>query len=268
MIRKPNVTLYFDDLRGVFRLSDAQRGKLFSAILRFSEFGEQPCFDDPVLEYAWDTLMPKLLLDDCSYWEGALKKRYATYCRDAEKDGHTKLSFEEWKCHVGADKLLLSAIIADASPTTGDHQRLSATANDQPYSYSLSSPSSQSSSDSLAVGDAAAALLREYGIAESVPMIRAVREDLEKHGRERVAEALKRSAESDKMGGVSVKFYRLKLNDIVSGKQPPHRLPAAQTGYQARTYSPSDFSSLEVDLDSCDEDGFLPGERDGEDGRR
>ena len=94
--------------------------------------------------------------------------------------------------------------------------------------------------------DPAAALLKEYGIHESVSMMRAVTEDLETHSKEAVADALRRAADADTRGGVSVNFYRAILN----GQGQPRHTP--ENTYMRRDYDDAFFKSLEVNLDELE----------------
>ncbi len=73
----PGVMLYFrwnDSLR---LLSDAQRGRILSAILAYGSTGEVPEFDDPFVDFAWQTIRPQVDDDRARYARVVEKRREA-----------------------------------------------------------------------------------------------------------------------------------------------------------------------------------------------
>ena len=105
----------------------------------------------------------------------------------------------------------------------------------------------------------AAAMLHDYGITESEAMKRAVIEDVSKYGEANVREALRRAAESDKRGGVSVVFYRLKLSDITNGRSTMQSVnrtaPSLSFDYMSR--GPEYWKKFEEELDARQNAGIL-----------
>ena len=93
--QKPGVMLYFDIRPAIQRLNMVQRGELLTAILDYAEFGIVSELGD-MTGICFDLMRPKIDHDDERYEEVGLKKRYATYCREAKKDGEVPVSFEEW----------------------------------------------------------------------------------------------------------------------------------------------------------------------------
>ena len=80
MKTKPGVMLYFENLLFMDRLSESQRGRMFSAIIEYARDGETPMFCDPMLEMAWDFVQPGLDRDEARYQAICEKNR-----RNAEK---------------------------------------------------------------------------------------------------------------------------------------------------------------------------------------
>ena len=70
---------------------------------------------------------------------------------------------------------------------------------------------------------------------------------LDKHGAEKVKGAIRTAVTADNRGGISIAFLAAILDDK-GAKQPKGR--AAPVDYQARQYSASEVSSMEVDLDA------------------
>ena len=55
--------------------------------------------------------------------------------------------------------------------------------------------------------------VRQYGLAFNLRTLRAVADDIREHGREAVKAAFDKAVDSDKRGGISLKFYRACLAD-------------------------------------------------------
>ena len=73
----PGVMIYFrwnDSLR---LLSDAQRGRILSAILTYGSTGALPEFDDPFVDFAWQTIRPQVDDDRERYARVVEKRREA-----------------------------------------------------------------------------------------------------------------------------------------------------------------------------------------------
>jgi len=107
---KPGVLFYFDIRPCIKRLSIADKGRLFEAILDYGEFGTVPNFSG-VLAIAWDFIQPKLDNDTARYNKQVLQKKYAAYSREVKKGGGTPMDFDEWK---------VSANIDDDQPISAD----------------------------------------------------------------------------------------------------------------------------------------------------
>lgn len=92
---RPGVMIYFDILDPISVLTDADKGRLFVAILEYGQSGKVPAFDG-MLALAWGFVKPKIDKDSEEYNKTILKRQYATFCRDRKRKGEPEVSFEEW----------------------------------------------------------------------------------------------------------------------------------------------------------------------------
>ena len=94
---RPGVMIYFDILPALKILPDADRGKLFMAMLEYAQFGAVPDFDG-ALDMAWQFIYPKLDRDAEAYNNACKGKKYAVFCREYKKANSAEPpSFAEWK---------------------------------------------------------------------------------------------------------------------------------------------------------------------------
>lgn len=96
MKTRPGVMLYFDQSACIRALPDEAAGKLTKGILTYAESGKEPTFDD-VLSLVWMMVRPLIDRDGQRYTLQCTKKSYAVYCREQQKQGLPKLSFEDWQ---------------------------------------------------------------------------------------------------------------------------------------------------------------------------
>ena len=102
MKKKPGVMVYFD-LRGMLKLlPDAEKGKLFEAIL---EYGETGCVGEltDTLRIVWPLIQRRLDVDSLQYDKKVVKKKYAAYTRWASSHGEEVMSYEVWLDSHGYD---------------------------------------------------------------------------------------------------------------------------------------------------------------------
>lgn len=92
---RPGIMLYFDIRQPLKVLPDADKGRLFDAILEYGEFGVVPEFEG-MLAMAWGFIQTKIDRDAAEYNRSVLRRQYATACRERKKKGETEISFEEW----------------------------------------------------------------------------------------------------------------------------------------------------------------------------
>ena len=100
MKRKPGVMVYFE-IRGMLKLlSDAEKGKLFEAILEYGETGMEQELDDK-LKIAWPLIRMRLDMDNTRYEFVGYKRKYAAYTRWAKEHGEDPVDFESWMAKHG-----------------------------------------------------------------------------------------------------------------------------------------------------------------------
>ena len=92
---RPGIMLYFELRKPLAWLSDAQKGKLFDAILEYGEYGVAPEFDG-MLAMAWGFIQPRLDKDCESYENSKAQRQYANFCKKRNSRGLPKVSFDEW----------------------------------------------------------------------------------------------------------------------------------------------------------------------------
>ena len=93
---RPGIMVYFDMMGPLSKLPDADKGRLFWAMLEYGKNGTVPEFDGLALALAWEFVKPKIDKDSEEYNRTVLKRQYATFCRDRKKKGEPDISFEEW----------------------------------------------------------------------------------------------------------------------------------------------------------------------------
>ena len=92
---RPGIMIYFDVCKPLKVLPDAEKGRLFDAILAYGEHGTIPEFDG-MLAMAWGFIQPKLDRDSKEYERTVLKRQYATFCRELKRKGAPDVSFDAW----------------------------------------------------------------------------------------------------------------------------------------------------------------------------
>ena len=98
---RPGIMVYFDMMGPLSKLPDADKGRLFWAMLEYGKCGTVPEFDGLALELAWEFVKPKIDRDSEEYNRTVLKRQYATFCRDRKKKGEPEITFEEWLMTIG-----------------------------------------------------------------------------------------------------------------------------------------------------------------------
>ena len=107
MKKKPGVMVYFD-LRGMLKLlPDAEKGKLFEAILEYGETGSVGELTD-TLRIVWPLIQRRLDSDSLQYDKKVVKRKYASYNRWAKEHNEKILSYEDWLAAEGYDMEIYS----------------------------------------------------------------------------------------------------------------------------------------------------------------
>jgi hypothetical protein len=102
MKKKPGVMVYFDLRRMVKLLSDAEKGKLFEAILDYGETGTVGELTD-TLRIVWPLIQNRLDSDSLQYDKKVVKRKYASYTRWTKEHHEITLSYEDWLETQGYD---------------------------------------------------------------------------------------------------------------------------------------------------------------------
>ena len=102
MKKKPGVMVYFD-LRGMLcLLPDAEKGKLFEAILEYGQTGSVGELSD-TLRIVWPLIQNRLDMDSFRYDKTVVKRKYAAYTRWAKEHQEDPMLFDDWLIKNGYD---------------------------------------------------------------------------------------------------------------------------------------------------------------------
>ena len=78
-------------------MTDAEKGVLFEAILRFARDGEEPEWGDNRYNRAiWLLIRPSLIADNNRYYEVVARRKYAAYVRWSKKRGEPVQDYDKW----------------------------------------------------------------------------------------------------------------------------------------------------------------------------
>lgn len=117
MKERPGVMLYFENRECIEALSDDEAGKLMKATLQYAQTGENPQFEG-VLNLVWLLLRPVIDRDAQRYRTQCLTKTYAVYCREQDKKGEDRLSFDDWCLSNGSGDTFCYPTTTTATTTT------------------------------------------------------------------------------------------------------------------------------------------------------
>ena len=136
---RPGIMVYFDMMGPLKVLPDADKGRLFWAMLEYGKSGTVPEFDG-LLALAWEFVKPNIDRDSESYNRTVLKRQYASFCRDQKRKGEPEITFEEWL--VASDN--------------GTHQVVSSDTKWYPTTTSTATPSTTTKTTPISTAAAAA----------------------------------------------------------------------------------------------------------------
>lgn len=114
---RPGIMLYFDILEPLKVLPDADKGRLFVAILEYGQFGVVPEFEG-MLAIAWGFIKPKLDRDGVAYENTTAQRKYAAFCKKLKARGLEKVEFEEWMVLSDTEREQLLTTVTECNPTT------------------------------------------------------------------------------------------------------------------------------------------------------
>ena len=118
---RPGIMVYFDMMGPLGKLQDADKGRLFWAMLEYGKSGIIPVFDGLALELAWEFVKPKIDKDYKEYIRSVQRRQFATACRERKRRGEPEITFDEWlKTVDGCDNHTVSMMTNDDQwyPTT------------------------------------------------------------------------------------------------------------------------------------------------------
>ena len=144
---RPGIMVYFDMMGPLKVLPDADKGRLFWAMLEYGKSGTAPEFDG-LLALAWEFVKPKIDKDEAEYNLSVQRRQYATVCRERKKKGEPEITFEEWlKTIDGQNHHMIP----------NDNKKLSMMTNDDQWYPTTTTPTTPSTNTSTATATAAAA---------------------------------------------------------------------------------------------------------------
>ena len=111
MKKKPGVMVYFDLRKMLKLLPDAEKGKLFEAILDYGETGETGELTD-TLQIVWPLIQNRLDTDSLQYDKKVVKRKYASYTRWTKEHQEIPLSYEDWLEVQGYDTEVYSPTVS------------------------------------------------------------------------------------------------------------------------------------------------------------
>jgi len=138
---RPGIMVYFDMMGPLGKLQDADKGRLFWAMLEYGKSGIVPVFDGLALELAWEFVKPKIDKDYKEYVRSVQRRQFATACRERKRRGEPEITFDEWLKTIGG---------------CDDHEVSMMTNDDQWYPTTSTTPST-STNTSTSITTAAAA---------------------------------------------------------------------------------------------------------------
>ena len=118
---RPGIMVYFDMMGPLSKLPDADKGRLFWAMLEYGKSGIVPEFDGLALALAWEFVKPKIDRDAAEYNLSVLRRQYATVCRERKKKGEPEITFDDWmktNCNGGYQNVSMMINDNQWYPTT------------------------------------------------------------------------------------------------------------------------------------------------------
>lgn len=152
---RPGIMVYFDMMGPLKVLPDADKGRLFWAMLEYGKEGTVPVFDG-MLALAWEFVKPKIDKDEAEYNLSVLRRQYATTCRERKKKGLPEIAFDEWLKTIDpqSDRMI-----------PHDNQKPSMMTNDDQWYPTTTTPTSTTTKTTTATAAAATANTTEDAAA-------------------------------------------------------------------------------------------------------
>lgn len=150
---RPGIMLYFDIRQPLKVLPDADKGRLFDAILEYGEHGTIPEFDG-MLAMAWGFIQPKLDRDSAEYERTVTKRQYATFCRSLKRKNLPEVSFDDWVMMSDDERNQMISNDITCYPTTTGTSTAAVTVTPAATGTRTPSTTSKSTVSSTAAADA------------------------------------------------------------------------------------------------------------------
>ena len=109
---RPGIMLYFDMLDPIRVLTDAERGKLLTAMLEYGKEGKKPTFRGK-LALAWGFVMPKIDCDGEKYESIVTQRKYASFCKWCAERNVPKVSYERWQAMDESQRQRMLAAVCE-----------------------------------------------------------------------------------------------------------------------------------------------------------
>lgn len=94
---KPGVMIYFDILNIFPFLSNAEKGILFEAMMRYGKEGTEPDLESSkLLNAIWCLMKARLDADDARYNDVVNHRKYAAYVRWCKKKDQEAMDYDTW----------------------------------------------------------------------------------------------------------------------------------------------------------------------------
>lgn len=138
---RPGIMVYFDIMEPLKKLPDADKGRLFWAMLEYGKTGIVPEFDGVAMAIAWEFVKPKIDKDEAEYNLSVKRRQFATVCRERKKKGEQEITFDEWLKTIDS----------------GEYQTPSMMTNDNQLYPTTTTPTTTSTTKKTAATTAAAA---------------------------------------------------------------------------------------------------------------
>lgn len=133
---RPGVMFYFENQDCINALTDEECGKLTKGIMEYAKTGEEPTFDS-VLRIVWLAMRPTVDRDGKRYERQCSQKQYAVYCREQDRRGEPRRSYEDWYEHqlMNGDAFCYPNTTAntDTNANTNTNTNTDTTANTTTY---------------------------------------------------------------------------------------------------------------------------------------
>lgn len=146
---RPGIMVYFDMMGPLSKLPDADKGRLFWAMLEYGKNGTVPEFDGLALALAWEFVKPKIDKDEAEYNLSVQRRQYATVCRERKRKGEPEITFDEWV------KTIDNGGRQPSSMMTNDNQWYPTTTT-TPSTTTITSTATAAAATTTPSGDAAA----------------------------------------------------------------------------------------------------------------